>query len=79
MTSLIYKVVQHCCVIVLLLFFADYINQDRFHLPSRATLVIAPNHLTEQWSEEIKTHTDLSTIVIVSKPRWDTVRDVILF
>lgn len=54
--------------------FAEYLNQDRFHLPTKATLVIAPSHLTEQWSDEIAKHTDFKPIVIVSKPRWDTVR-----
>ena len=53
---------------------AAFRYQDTCCLPSRATLVIAPSHLTEQWHDEIVRHTHgFKTIVIVGKLGWDKV------
>ena len=46
----------------------------RESLPTGATLVVAPSHLTGQWKEELATHApNLRVILITTKPQYDKV------
>jgi len=44
------------------------------HLPTKATLVVAPSHLTAQWKEEAEKHAPgLNVLLITTKPQFEKV------
>lgn len=56
-------------------------NGQAMHLLTKATLVIAPSHLTSQWKEEAEKHAPgLNVILITTKPQFEkyTYVDILL-
>lgn len=60
----------------------DKIKLDDYHIKSRATLIIAPNHLCNQWKLEIKDKSTVNNriILVTTKKEFDktTYQDIVL-